>query len=68
MEDLPINSKPLTAEEVLAQLDELIGMDNVKKAVKELAQTIAMSKQREKQGLSSGETSVPFTSLTIAFI
>ena len=55
MEDLPINSKPLTAEEVLAQLDELIGMDNVKKAVKELAQTIAMSKQREKQGLSSGK-------------
>ena len=55
VEDLPINSKPLTTEEVLDQLDGLIGMANVKAAVKVLAQTIAMNKQREKQGLSSGK-------------
>jgi SpoVK/Ycf46/Vps4 family AAA+-type ATPase len=55
LEDLPINSKPVTSEEVLARLDELIGMDNVKKAVKELAQTIAVNKQREKQGLLAGK-------------
>ena len=51
-EDLPVIAKKLTKEEILKELNELIGMDDVKKAIQELMQTIEMNKEREAQGLA----------------
>ncbi len=44
-----------TVEEVLAELDEYIGMDTVKAAVKEIAQQVSMQQERLKRGLGKGE-------------
>ena len=51
LEDLPITMKKLSTDEVLSQLDELIGMENVKQAIRELCQTIQMNKKREEVGI-----------------
>ena len=58
VEDLPAKAERLTSEEILAQMDRLIGMEGVKKAVRELAQTISMSKERERQGLAGSIPSI----------
>lgn len=44
-----------TIEEILAELDEYIGMDTVKAAVKEIAQQVSMQQERLKRGLGKGE-------------
>jgi SpoVK/Ycf46/Vps4 family AAA+-type ATPase len=44
-----------TLEQVLAEMDEYIGMDTVKAAVKEIAQQVAMQQERTKRGLGKGE-------------
>ncbi|MBP3367038.1 MAG: AAA family ATPase [Treponema sp.] len=53
LDDLPITKKPGSVDDVLAMLDELIGMENVKKTVHELCQTIQNNQQRKALGLKS---------------
>ncbi|MBP5447784.1 MAG: AAA family ATPase [Treponema sp.] len=52
IEDLPVDKMPETAEQVLSALDELVGMQNVKDAVRELYQTIQNNQRRSDMGLS----------------
>jgi SpoVK/Ycf46/Vps4 family AAA+-type ATPase len=42
--------KALTVDEILSELDAMIGLDSVKKAVRELANKIEMQKEREEKG------------------
>ena len=49
--DLPTRGKPQSVDEILAMLDELIGMENVKKAVREFCQTIQNNQRRAALGL-----------------
>ncbi|MBD5442042.1 MAG: AAA family ATPase [Treponema sp.] len=50
LDDLPITKKPESVENVLAMLDELIGMESVKNAVRELCQTIQNNQKRKVLG------------------
>lgn len=50
LDDLPVTGKPESVEDVLAMLDELIGMESVKKAVRELCQTIQNNQKRKTLG------------------
>ena len=50
-EDLPVSIKVQTVEEILSMLDDLIGMDSVKKAVRELCQTIQNNLRRKSLGI-----------------
>lgn len=52
-EDLPVRAKHKSVEEILSMLDELIGMNEVKKAVRELAQSIQNNQRRISLGLSA---------------
>ena len=52
-DDLPMTKKPETVEEILSMLDELIGMESVKKAVRELCQTIQNNQKRKSLGLTA---------------
>jgi len=49
-EDLPLKNKPKTVDEILAELDAMIGLAKVKNAVREIAQTIKMQKELEEKG------------------
>jgi len=49
-EDLPLKNKPKTADEILAELDCMIGLAKVKTAVRQLIETISMQKEREEKG------------------
>jgi SpoVK/Ycf46/Vps4 family AAA+-type ATPase len=49
--DIPLKNKKRTVDEILADLDAMIGLADVKKAVREIAQTIKMQKEREDKGL-----------------
>ncbi|GBU29646.1 hypothetical protein R84B8_03219 [Treponema sp. R8-4-B8] len=49
-EDLPLKNKPKTIDEILAELDAMIGLAKVKNAVREIAQTIKMQKELEEKG------------------
>lgn len=50
-EDIPHDeNKPLTTEEVFAELNELIGMQKVKAAVRELYDSVKVNKKLEKLG------------------
>ena len=51
-EDLPTAKKVQTVEEVLCMLDGLIGMESVKKAVRELCQTIQNNLRRKALGIA----------------
>ena len=50
-EDLPVNVKIQSTEEILSMLDDLIGMEIVKKEIRELCQTIQNNQKREALGL-----------------
>jgi SpoVK/Ycf46/Vps4 family AAA+-type ATPase len=51
-EDIPYEKQTVkTVEEILAELDSMIGLGEVKKAVRNLAETIRMQKEREEKGL-----------------
>ena len=52
-DDLPMTKKPETVEEILSLLGELIGMESVKKAVRELCQTIQNNQKRKSLGLTA---------------
>jgi len=53
-EDLPLKNKPKTTDEILAELDAMIGMTDIKKAVREIANKIQIQKeQEEKDGTKS---------------
>ena len=56
IEDMPLKNKPKTVEEILAELDSMIGLAKVKSAVREVAQTIKLQKEREKKGGGKSET------------
>jgi SpoVK/Ycf46/Vps4 family AAA+-type ATPase len=56
IEDLPLKNKPKTVEEILAELDNMIGLKRVKDAVREVAQTIKMQKEKEKKGGSKTDS------------
>lgn len=51
VEDLPVNAKIKTPEEILSMLDELIGMDSVKEVIKTLCKTIQNNQKRANKGL-----------------
>ena len=50
-EDIPVTKKAETVEEVLSMLNELIGMDVVKKSVGDLCLSIQNNQKRKKMGL-----------------
>jgi SpoVK/Ycf46/Vps4 family AAA+-type ATPase len=49
--DAPLKNKKRTVDEILAELDSMIGLGEVKKAVRAIAQAIVMQKEREAKGL-----------------
>lgn len=53
IEDLPVNVKDQSPEEILSLLDDLIGMNEVKTAVRRLCQTIQNNQKRSKLGLKA---------------
>jgi SpoVK/Ycf46/Vps4 family AAA+-type ATPase len=56
-DDLGINiKKKKSIPEILSELDEFIGMDNVKAAVREIAQQIQVQQERFKRGLGDKES------------
>ena len=50
-EDIPVTKKVETVEEVLSMLNELIGMEVVKKSVGDLCQSIQNNQKRKEMGL-----------------
>ncbi|MBQ0052490.1 MAG: AAA family ATPase, partial [Treponema sp.] len=50
--DLPVSKKAQSVDEVLSQLDELIGMNSVKAAVRELCNTIVNNQKRKELGIT----------------
>jgi len=48
-EDLPLKNKPRTIDEILAELDDMTGMTDVKKTVREIANKIQIQKEQEKK-------------------
>ena len=52
-EDIPVTKKAETVEEVLSMLNELIGMDVVKKSVGDLCQSIQNNQKRKALGLTA---------------
>ena len=52
IEDLPVTQKAQSVEEVLSMLDDLIGMESVKKAARELCQTILNNQKRASLGVT----------------
>lgn len=53
IEDIPVSKKIETVDEILAMLDELIGMDVVKKSVRDLCQSIQNNQKRKDMGLAA---------------
>jgi len=51
-DDLPVVKKVQSVEEILSMLDDLIGMESVKKAVRELCQTIQNNLRRKELGIA----------------
>ena len=51
VEDLPVTKKTETVEDILAMLNELIGMEVVKKSVADLCQSILNNQKRKAMGL-----------------
>ena len=50
--DLPVSKKAQSVDEVLSQLDELIGMKSVKAVIRELCNTIVNNQKRKELGIS----------------
>ena len=53
IEDLPVTKKTETVEDILAMLNELIGMEVVKKSVVDLCQSILNNQKRKALGLTA---------------
>ncbi len=53
IEDLPVSKKIETVEEILSMLDELIGMEIVKKSVRNLCYSIQNNQKRKDLGLTT---------------
>jgi len=53
IEDLPVTKKTETVEDILAMLNELIGMEVVKKSVADLCQSILNNQKRKALGLTA---------------
>ena len=53
IEDLPISKKYESVEEILSMLDELIGMESVKKSVRNLCYSIQNNQKRKSMGLTA---------------
>lgn len=53
VEDLPLTKKTETVEDILAMLNELIGMEVVKKSVADLCQSILNNQKRKALGLTA---------------
>ena len=53
VEDLPVTKKTETVEDILAMLNELIGMEVVKKSVADLCQSILNNQKRKALGLTA---------------
>ena len=53
IEDLPVTKKTETVEDILAMLNELIGMEVVKKSVADLCQSILNNQKRKTLGLTA---------------
>lgn len=49
--DIPDDGKPKKPEEVIASMDKLVGMENIKKEIKLLAQTINLQQEQRKSGM-----------------
>jgi SpoVK/Ycf46/Vps4 family AAA+-type ATPase len=54
-EDLPLKNKPMTIEEILAELDGMIGLAEVKKKIREIANTIKMQQELAEKGGAKGK-------------
>ncbi|MBR0458551.1 MAG: AAA family ATPase [Victivallales bacterium] len=52
-----LDDKPVTVEEALAELDELIGMKNVKQEVRKIAEFCKIAKEREDAGMKNAQLS-----------
>ena len=63
VDDLPVSVSPQSVEEILSMMDELIGMDSVKKAVRELCQSVQNNLRRASLGLAA-DTPKPHIILT----
>ena len=57
-DEKPAEEPKLTLEEALAELDRLIGLDNIKHEVRTLANFLKVQKQRESAGLPSTKLSL----------
>jgi SpoVK/Ycf46/Vps4 family AAA+-type ATPase len=57
-EDLPLGTKRRSINEILAELDEMIGLGAAKKAVREIADTIVMQGELEEQGIKGQKQAV----------
>ena len=63
VDDLPVSVSLQSVEEILSMMDELIGMDSVKKAVRELCQSVQNNLRRASLGLAA-DTPKPHIILT----
>lgn len=52
-DDLPAKATQISPDEILSELDSLVGMENVKTEIKKLCQTISNNQKRQKIGLAS---------------
>lgn len=50
-EDIPYDDRVISVEDVMSELDEFIGMDSVKKSIRELAEEMAFNKERQAAGI-----------------
>lgn len=53
-----INSKQRPLEEILSEIDQLVGMDNVKNEIKQLINFVKVNKLREEKGFNKVEISL----------
>lgn len=54
-EDIPIKNKKKTEEEIFAELDSLIGLENIKTQVRQLMLSVETSLERRKNGITTAQ-------------